>query len=134
PEGKLISVNIPEFLLRVRESDKLIHQMAVVVGKSRNNTTLFTGNLDQVVFSPYWNVPMSITKNEILPALEKDPGYLDKNNMEMNGEWGNGMPKIRQKPGPKNSLGKVKFLFPNNFDIYFHDTPAKSLFDKDMRA
>lgn len=68
-----------------------------------------------------------------MPAMEKDPDYLQKNNMETTGQR-NGLPVIRQKPGPANSLGKVKFLFPNSFNIYFHDTPAKSLFKRDERA
>lgn len=133
-KGKFIMVNIPEFLLHVTENDKKVFDMVVVVGKEGHNTTLFTGNLNQVVFSPYWNVPESIVRKEIVPAMEKDPGYLASHNMEINGDLGNGLPAIRQLPGDQNSLGKVKFLFPNSFDIYFHDTPAKSLFEKDKRA
>jgi murein L,D-transpeptidase YcbB/YkuD len=94
---------------------------------------MFSGDLNQVVFSPYWNVPPSIVRNEILPAMASNPGYLDAQNMEQVGEE-DGLPVIRQRPGGKNSLGKVKFLFPNSFNIYFHDTPAKSLFEKDKRA
>ena len=94
---------------------------------------MFTGDLNQIVFSPYWNVPPSIVRNEILPAVAKDPGYLARNNMEEVGMEGD-LPKIRQLPGPDNSLGRVKFLFPNSFNIYFHDTNAKSLFNKDKRA
>ena len=107
--------------------------MNVVVGKEGHNTMMFTGDLNQVVFSPYWNVPPSIVRKEILPALEKNPDYLIRNNMEQVGTE-DGLPKIRQLPGPDNSLGKVKFLFPNSFNIYFHDTNAKSLFNKDKRA
>lgn len=108
--------------------------MNVVVGKEGHNTTIFTGNLNQVVFSPYWNVPRDIVEKEILPAIENDPFYLASNQMEETGETDDGLPVIRQLPGEKNSLGKVKFLFPNSFDIYFHDTPSKSLFSKDRRA
>jgi L,D-transpeptidase YcbB len=86
------------------------------------------------VFAPYWNIPESIIKEEILPAMETDPEYLAEHNMEINGTLDDGVPAIRQLPGNQNSLGKVKFLFPNSFDIYFHDTPAKSLFLKDKRA
>jgi murein L,D-transpeptidase YcbB/YkuD len=71
--------------------------------------------------------------HEILPAMEKNPGYLAKENMEITGNE-DGLPDIRQKPGPDNALGRVKFLFPNSFNIYFHDTPEKSLFAKDKRA
>lgn len=133
PSGQLIVVNIPEFVLHVYEGKKEVFQMDVVVGKEGNNTMMFSGDLDQVVFSPYWNVPPSIVKEEILPSLASNPGYLESQNMEQVGTE-DGLPKIRQRPGPKNSLGKVKFLFPNSFNIYFHDTPAKSLFSKDKRA
>lgn len=133
PSGELILVNIPEFVMHIFENNNLVHSIDVVVGKEGHNTVLFTGDLNQVVFSPYWNVPPSIVKNEILPAMERDPSYLERNNMEQNGTEGN-LPRIRQKPGPGNSLGAVKFLFPNRFNIYFHDTPAKSLFNRDKRA
>src|SRR5689334_16141393 len=107
--------------------------MDVVVGKEGHNTMMFNGDLNQVVFSPYWNVPENIVKKEILPEMDKDKNYLEKQNMEVTGEE-EGTPVIRQLPGEKNALGKVKFLFPNSFNIYFHDTPAKSLFSKDKRA
>lgn len=107
--------------------------MDVVVGKEGHNTMMFTGDLNQIVFSPYWNIPSSIVENEILPAIENNPDYLARNNMEIVKENGD-MPTIRQLPGPGNSLGKVKFLFPNSFNIYFHDTPAKSLFNREKRA
>ena len=132
--GNLIMVNIPEFVLHVYEGKDEAFKMDVVVGKEGHNTTMFTGNLNQVVFSPYWNVTPSIVKNEILPAMANDPDYLTRNNMEEVAGGEDGIPAIRQLPGPKNSLGKVKFLFPNSFDIYFHDTPAKSLFSSDKRA
>jgi murein L,D-transpeptidase YcbB/YkuD len=133
-EGKLIMVNIPEFVLHVFEGKNKVFDMDVVVGKEGHNTTNFTGNLNQVVFSPYWNVTANIVEKEILPAMAKDPDYLTRNNMEEVGSPVDGIPTIRQLPGPKNSLGKVKFLFPNSFDIYFHDTPAKTLFNSDKRA
>lgn len=133
-EGNLIMVNIPEFVLHVYEGKNKIFDMNVVVGKEGHHTTIFTGNLNQVVFSPYWNVPDDIVEKEILPAVEKDPDYLAKDEMEETGETHDAIPVVRQLPGPKNSLGKVKFLFPNSFDIYFHDTPAKSLFSQDKRA
>ena len=131
--GNLIVVNIPEFVLHVYEGDKKEFDMDVVVGKEGHNTTMFNGDLNQVVFCPYWNVPQSIVEKEILPELDKDKNYLEKEDMEITGEE-DGVPVIRQVPGSKNALGKVKFLFPNSFNIYFHDTPAKSLFEKDKRA
>lgn len=133
PEGRMILVNTPAFILRVMEGKKEVFQMPVVVGKEGHNTTIFSDMLTTIVFSPYWNIPVSIVKSEILPSMEKDTDYLERNNMEITKEV-NGIPEIRQKPGAKNSLGKVKFLFPNSFNIYFHDTPAKALFDKDVRA
>lgn len=133
PEGNLLVANIPEFVVHAYEGTNKVFSMNVVVGKEGHNTMMFTGDLNQIVFSPYWNIPPSIVKSEILPAMENDPDYLARNNMEIVSENGD-LPTIRQLPGPKNSLGKVKFLFPNSFNIYFHDTPAKSLFSREKRA
>jgi murein L,D-transpeptidase YcbB/YkuD len=141
-------VNIPEFRLHVFESKKYQWSMDVVVGKAATETTIFSDNMKYVVFSPYWNVPQSIIRNELLPKLKRNSNYLNSKNMEVvqNGKvinsrtinWHNyskGVPfVIREKPGKDNSLGLVKFLFPNQFNIYMHDTPAKSLFDKNDRA
>jgi murein L,D-transpeptidase YcbB/YkuD len=112
----------------VYEKGKRMFAMNIVAGSSQNQTVVFTGDLKYVVFSPYWNVPPSIIKKEILPGMKRNPNYLARHNMEWNGG------KVRQKPGPNNSLGKVKFLFPNSYNIYLHDTPAKSLFDEPKRA
>lgn len=133
PSGQLIEVNIPEFVLHVYEDNKKAFDMNVVVGKEGHNTVSFNGNLSTIVFSPYWNVPPSIVTKELLPKMASNPDYLASQEMEVTGNEG-GLPVIRQKPGEKNSLGKVKFLFPNSFNIYFHDTPAKSLFSQDKRA
>ncbi len=133
PKGHLIVVNIPEFILHMYDGGKKVFDMVVVVGKEGHNTMMFNGDLNQVVFSPYWNIPESIVKNEILPAMNKNGSYLASHNMEIVSNGGE-IPEIRQKPGGENALGKVKFLFPNSFNIYFHDTPSKSLFDKDKRA
>jgi len=133
PKGNLLVVNIPEFELHLYDGKQKVFDMDVVVGKEGHNTTMFNGDLNQVVFCPYWNVPSSIVRKEILPEMAKHPGYLDKQDMEVTGEE-NGLPVIRQRPGDKNALGKVKFLFPNSFNIYLHDTPVKSLFEKDKRA
>lgn len=133
PEGNLILVNIPEFVLHVMENNRKVFDMNVVVGKDGHSTMMFTDDLNQIVFSPYWNVPPSIVQKEILPAMDRNPNYLANQNMEIVKQE-DGLPVIRQLPGGKNSLGKVKFLFPNSFNIYFHDTPAKSLFNQDKRA
>ncbi len=132
PDGKLIVVNIPEFELYVDSGNTTLFQMNVVVGAEGHNTTIFSGNLNQIVFSPYWNIPPSIVKKEVLPGMKKDKKYLEKRDMEITGNEG-GLPVIRQLPGEKNALGKVKFLFPNSFDIYLHDTPQKDLFKKSVR-
>ena len=129
PEAQMIRVNIPEFKLAVLENGKTAFDMNVVVGKDGHNTMMFTGDLSQVVFSPYWNIPESIVKKEILPALNRNPNYLAAKNMERTSDG-----RFRQLPGDDNSLGRVKFLFPNSFDIYFHDTNAKDLFNRDKRA
>ncbi|OJY92867.1 MAG: hypothetical protein BGP13_20965 [Sphingobacteriales bacterium 40-81] len=126
-------VNIPEFKLHIFEEGRLKFNMNVVVGSGQHNTVIFSGDLKYVVFSPYWNVPPSIVRNEILPGIKKNKNYLANHNMEITGNTG-GLPNVRQKPGANNSLGRVKFLFPNNYNIYMHDTPAKSLFGESKRA
>jgi murein L,D-transpeptidase YcbB/YkuD len=128
PDSDYLLVNIPEYRLHVYEDGKHSFDMEVVVGSTAHNTVVFSDVVSQVVFSPYWNVPASILKNEIMPGIEKDPGYLARHNMEWNGK------SVRQKPGPRNSLGLVKFLFPNSYNIYLHDTPSKRLFDESKRA
>ena len=133
PKGNLIVVNIPEFVLHLYEGKQKVFDIDVVVGKEGHNTMMFNGDLNQVVFSPYWNVPTSIVTKELLPSMAKNRNYLASQNMEITGEE-DGVPVIRQLPGAKNALGKVKFLFPNSFNIYLHDTPSKSLFEKDKRA
>lgn len=130
--GNLIVCNIPEFRIHVYDGAKEAFEMNVVVGKEAHSTVIFTGNLKEVVFAPYWNVPSSIVKKEILPKMAKNNNYLASENMEI--VSGGNVPTIRQKPGGQNALGKVKFLFPNDFDIYFHDTPSKGLFKQDNRA
>ncbi|MEJ6981272.1 L,D-transpeptidase family protein [Pedobacter sp. P351] len=131
-EGKRVIVNIPEFRLHVYEGTDEVLNMDVVVGKAANRTVIFSDKIKHVVFSPYWNIPRSIIRNEILPGIEKNPRYLARHNMEVTGER-NGLPVIRQKPGRKNALGRVKFIFPNRYSIYLHDTPAKRLFQRTRR-
>ena len=128
-----LAVNIPEFRLHVYHADSLLWSCNVVVGQSVHKTVIFGGDMKYVVFSPYWNVPPSIVRNEVLPAMRRNANYLNAARMEITGR-SEGLPTIRQKPGPKNSLGQVKFLFPNSYNIYLHDTPAKSLFTESSRA
>ncbi|WP_417352709.1 L,D-transpeptidase family protein [Flavobacterium alkalisoli] len=127
-EKEYIAVNIPSYrLFYFRDKDTVLVSK-VVVGKALHKTVIFSGEMSYIVFSPYWNVPQSILKNEIEPAIAKNPNYLAQHNMEWNGK------SVRQKPGKNNSLGLVKFMFPNSNNIYLHDTPAKSLFNKEDRA
>ncbi|MBB1286532.1 L,D-transpeptidase family protein [Flavisolibacter sp. BT320] len=133
PPGNRLLANIPDYKLHVFEDGKRVFSMKIVVGKAANKTVVFNDKVKYIVFSPYWNVPESIVRNEILPAMKRNPSYLAGQNMEQTGTR-NGLPVIRQKPGGNNALGRVKFLFPNNYAIYFHDTPAKSLFERNQRA
>jgi len=125
---RYIVVNIPSFTLTFFKDGRPDLISKVVVGKSMNKTAVFSGQLSQVIFSPYWNVPPSILRKEILPAITKNPNYLDKNDMEWIGN------RVRQRPGELNALGKVKFVFPNSHTIYMHDTPSKNLFNEEQRA
>ena len=142
-----VLVNIPEFKLHVYKNNKPVWQSKIVVGKEAKKTSIFKGNIATIVLNPYWNIPASIINEELLPKLKKDPNYLEKNHMEVVSNkhlidaskinWNkyvNTFPyEIRQKPGDDNAVGKIKFLFPNNFSIYIHDTPHKNLFNKKSR-
>ncbi len=128
PATDFLLVNIPEYKLHVYKKGEYAFNMNVVTGSVANSTVIFSGTLKHVVFSPYWNVPPGILKDEVLPGIAKNKNYLASHNMEWNGG------AVRQKPGPRNSLGLVKFLFPNSYNIYLHDSPAKSLFNEEKRA
>lgn len=123
-----IVVNIPSYQLTYFKEGKPVLRSNVVVGKVMHETVVFSGMMQFIVFSPYWNVTPNIIKTEIAPEMKKNKNYLAEHDMEWNGG------RIRQKPGPKNSLGLVKFLFPNSNNIYLHDSPAKSLFNASSRA
>jgi L,D-transpeptidase YcbB len=132
--SRYIYVNVPAFQLTAFDSGKVALEMKVVVGEEYEGKTtpVFSDSMEVVVFRPYWNVTPDIQREEIAPKVARDPGYLARNNMEY---WSDkGVTRIRQKPGEKNSLGLVKFLFPNSFNIYLHDTPAKALFAQTDRA
>lgn len=133
PESRLILVNIPEYKLHVFENKKEVLNMGIVVGKAATQTVIFSNQLKNIVFSPYWNIPPSIVRAEIIPAMRRNKNYLSQKNMEQYG-FSDGLPLVRQKPGNTNSLGRVKFLFPNSYNIYLHDTPSKSLFAEEKRA
>src|SRR5688572_21809114 len=139
-------VNVPDFRLEAIEQGKAVLDMRVVVGAPDNKTPIFADEMTHVVFSPYWNVPPGIAQDETIPRAVNDPGFLTRNNMEVvspSGEaidpnsvdWSNAKGlRIRQKPGSGNALGGVKFMFPNNFDVYLHDTNATKLFDRIERG
>jgi murein L,D-transpeptidase YcbB/YkuD len=146
-----VLVNIPEFKLKVFENNKEAWNMNVIVGKEGHNTPIFNDELEYIVFSPYWNVPKSIAVNELIPLLQKNPVIIEKENMEVyqgkpentidpySVDWNtinenNLVYQFRQKPGGNNALGKVKFLFPNEYDIYLHDTPSHELFSQTKRG
>jgi L,D-transpeptidase YcbB len=128
---RYVFVNVPEFKLEAHDSGTTTLQMKVIVGKDYEDkaTPVFSDSMETVVFRPYWNVTPDIAAKEIFP---KGPGYLASENMETYTE--NGQLRVRQRPGGKNALGLVKFLFPNDFNIYLHDTPNHELFSKDIRA
>jgi len=147
-----IVVNIPEFRLRGYDKDFNIGvTMKVVVGKALGHgTPVFSDTMEYVVFRPYWQVPPSITRAELIPHIVHDPDYLATKNFEVVDNHENvvtagavssevlnqlraGRLSIRQKPGPKNSLGLVKFVFPNSFNVYMHDTPATEIFARSRR-
>ena len=126
---RYVMVNVAGFALQVVEADKPILSMRIVAGKPSTRTPMFTGTMTHIVLNPYWNVPPVILKNEIEPKMKSDPGYAARENLEV-------LPggKVRQKPGPNNALGKIKFLFPNRFNVYLHDTPAQALFSRSVRT
>lgn len=153
--GKSIIVNIPSFQLwafdEMGQLDPTVTNMRVVVGKAlENQTPVLMAEMRFIDFMPYWNVPYSIAKQEIIPKLLQNPNYLAQENMELVPVFGNevqgagytggeieqikqGSLRIRQRPGGKNALGRVKFIFPNKDDVYLHDTPANALFSKSRR-
>lgn len=128
PAGRRIGVNLADFKAYVFDGDQVIFETRTVVGKEFHETPMFSRLMTYLVINPYWNVPPSITRSEILPKMKKDPEYLARNHMEMNGS------SIRQLPGPWNSLGRFKFMFPNPHNIYMHDTPARALFERADRT
>ena len=144
-----VFVNIAGYELQLVKDGKLADRMAVVVGKPYSRTPVFSNAIKYVELNPYWNVPAKIAIKEELPILQRNPGGLGATGFEaVQGgravpvtavDWGryssSNFPfQLRQAPGPKNALGRAKFVFPNKFDVYLHDTPAHSLFDKSDRA
>ena len=129
--SRYIFVNVPAFKLEAFDTGQKVLEMKVIVGQEYQDkaTPVFADSMETVVFRPYWNVPPSIAAKEIFP---KGSAYMASQNMETFNDGG--QTGVRQRPGPKNALGFVKFLFPNDFNIYLHDTPNHALFEKDVRA
>jgi murein L,D-transpeptidase YcbB/YkuD len=125
---RLALINIPSFVVYVFEQGEMVFSSKVVVGKNNTQTAEFEAEMNAVILNPYWEIPNSILLKEILPDMKKDPTYLERNHMEWVGD------RLRQRPGPDNALGMIKFLFPNPYNMYLHDTPAKDLFSKEKRA
>jgi murein L,D-transpeptidase YcbB/YkuD len=126
--NEFILINIPSFTMYVYNHDLVQLKMKVIVGKEKNKTTTFNAMLKYIVFCPYWNIPNSILKKEILPEINHHPNYLKQFNMEWYGKG------LRQKPGMDNALGLIKFIFPNRYNTYMHDTPFKALFKYNNRS
>ncbi|HVV44946.1 MAG TPA: L,D-transpeptidase family protein [Bryobacteraceae bacterium] len=129
-----IVINIPEFELRAfDDSGRAAVRMKVVVGLARGHRTpVFSAEMTHLIFRPYWDVPESIVRRELLPNAAKDPEYFAKNHYEVV-RTPSGGSRVRQAPGSDNALGGVKFVFPNKFDVYLHATPATVLFSKSRR-
>ena len=153
---KYLLINVPEYRLRLYENNNIVLNMAVIVGDKKFPTPIFSDKMSYVVLNPSWNIPDSIAKNEIIPKLLKDPNYLADKGIDIYAGW-NGTPekvdskniidgailedeeylknfRFSQTSNHDNPLGKMKFMFPNKYSVYIHDTPAKSLFANARRA
>ena len=147
-----IIVNIAAFELEVVEDEAVVLAMRVVVGRPYHNTPVFSDTMRYIVLNPYWEVPRKIAVQEILPRIKRDPSYLAREKLRVFKGWGlearevdpatvnwsaitpaNFPFRLRQDPGPLNALGRVKFVFPNKFNVYLHDTPSRQLFEKTQR-
>ncbi len=151
--NKYILVNIASFHLKAFEGEKIVLDMPVIVGEEQHQTPVFSGTIRYFDVNPYWNIPTSIAKNEELPALQKDSNHLVKRHIRLFSSWQADAAeldstfinwhtitksqiagyKLRQDPGPWNALGRIKFIFPNPYSVYMHDTPAHNLFDRTKR-
>jgi murein L,D-transpeptidase YcbB/YkuD len=149
-----VIINIPSFTLSFEENKKLRQRMRVITGKKKNPTPIFSNTVKTIVLNPYWNIPKSIIQKEMIPKLLKNPNALTKKGIEIRKGWAKNAPLVKpdtvdwsqymysktvpyrfaQVPGKRNALGKIKFLFPNEFAVYMHDTPNKGLFSRNVRA
>jgi len=148
-----VLVNIANFELEVVETGLAVITMRVVVGRPYRRTPVFSDQITYLVLSPYWHIPPGIAVKDILPHIRKDPEYLTRQDIKVFRGWGGERKEVdpkrihwskvgaknfpyrfRQDPGPDNVLGQVKFMFPNKFNVYLHDTPARELFTKTVRG
>ena len=148
-----VFVNLADFHAKVVVGQKTVFDTRVVVGAPYHRTPVFSAEMTYVVINPYWHVPPSIARNELLPKIRQDPGYLGAHGFELLSDWNDGAAVLdaraidwdlvsadgfpyllRQKPGPGNALGRIKFMFPNRFNVYMHDTPARALFERNTRS
>jgi murein L,D-transpeptidase YcbB/YkuD len=150
---RYLMVNIPAFALHVVDAAKRIDTMRVIVGKTRRQTPIMSGNMTYLEFNPYWNIPRKIARRDILPKVIGDPAYLVRQGIRIFDSWDRqarevdaaSIPweqistrhfpyRLRQDPSDVNALGQVKFIFPNHRSVYIHDTPGKTLFDRPQRS
>jgi murein L,D-transpeptidase YcbB/YkuD len=148
-----IEINSAAFTLEAFQEGYPVLEMPVIVGEAYTMTPVFSKNMAYLVINPYWDVPPGVLARKILPKIKKSPGYLTANHFELIGGWkghatlldpaavnwskvhaGNFPGRLRQTPGPWNSLGLIKFIFPNRFDVYMHDTPQRHLFKRRIRT
>ena len=150
---RYVLINIANFELNIVEGERIISTMRVVVGRKARPTPIFTGRMTYMELNPYWYIPQKIAQEDILPRILNDPGYLKKENIRVFRTWkepaleidpltvdwslveeGDFPFKLRQEPGASNALGRIKFVFPNKFSVFLHDTPARALFNKTKRS
>ena len=152
PGGHYIFVNMADFTLKVVEGERTVLTMKVVVGTPYRQTPLFSADMTYIDFNPFWNIPRRIAVEEIIPKARESADYLERQGIRVLGsgvsqpseirhrdiDWGaagGAFPyRLRQDPGPLNPLGRVKFMFPNQFEVYLHDTPSRELFARDIRT
>ena len=154
PQGKHVWINIPAYMLYFEENGKLLQKIKAIVGKPDHPTPIFSDTVEAIVLNPYWNIPQSIIQKEMIPKLLRNPNSLKKKGIKIFDGWGSDAKPVKplsinwaqyrysdkvpfrfaQLPGKRNALGKIKFLFPNQFSVYMHDTPNKKLFKRHVRA
>jgi murein L,D-transpeptidase YcbB/YkuD len=150
---RYVFVNLADFQMKIVDRGRTVFVSPIVVGTEYNQTPVFSDEMEYLEINPYWNVPPSIARGELLPKIKENPGYLAEHQFELLSDWSGGAAvvdpngvdwsrmnagnfnlKIRQRPGEGNALGRVKFMFPNEYDVYLHDTPARGLFSRETRT